>query len=927
MNFYRFLLMPLLSLLLSLALTSNGKAYYSEQSTAGSAFQIGEETHVIEDTSLIKNLAYNALFSVVMILPPALLSYKFATDIKLNPEQKRAILLQTATAGKVWNYAWQLFSVVTLSHLAYLSANHGYQSGRRDQGRASCDRKQGVMPVYIESPFLARLFRIQVIFDNDQQPSVYITRLPFINPEGAEVPEDQQGYAPWFKLYTTMNSEGLTEIELMPKQSDGSNFLEINGISESSRRIYQRPLPSTGHWYVNRFASWCDKLDTGTSVNSLLAPEVIDYVADLIGNNSDGQLPSVALSASQREDALLINAENYWIVHSSHNKFLYRSPGFLFIASLERSEGELLDLAVSPHAEGMAQELSAQKLWSPYVVSAIQLPFTLATYPAIKHSILSALSHLPTSQNAPGFTDISQKTTATMLAKMANAIPHNMQTKALVTQTPSSCWRGTSSFFNTIMQAIKTETVEVLYAANDMYLENFAPVLFMNTPKDKKLTFAKYKEERRRNARAQAVPKVKVMKVDDASDVDAMLARNNDALSTLNKHFRRIMNTGNYSFGVWSDMAVVISGKIEGVDDAWFLQAGLESRDSYQLLDKVLKHAESADSPAGKQKANDVIYKAIRVIAADDQDYFSEEGKALASKMLEKIDGGEHDSYKTIGLFDKKEVVKKDGLWQDSIVDFLIKDRKLLQHRMAFKAGEIAEKLSEAYYEKKIDELRDDDSFDDNDPVFLQEAPAYGWYSDQKVTLQDIIDKPEVHHLTNAEVFSIFLSKDSVEVDTELAGKVVEKLLATFRHGLLKNGIASLLVHDIGLKVTLHSPTVDTVTVDEPSTSVGASVSYSATGKSAYKVYKDYYLDLLRILPMNDVLFLANLQSSNLFPGDTKAQVQARSTSMEKASYFLGTIIEPSFHDNADQFKKLLAAMTNYGMAASSLAGRIKKQL
>jgi len=68
----------------------------------------------------------------------------------------------------------------------------------------------------------------------------------------------------------------------------------------------------------------------------------------------------------------------------------------------------------------------------------------------------------------------------------------------------------------------------------------------------------------------------------------------------------------------------------------------------------------------------------------------------------------------------------------------------------------------------------------------------------------------------------------------------------------------------------------------------------------------------IEILPMNDPIFFANLTVANLLPGDTKAAIEAKATSAEKAKEFLEKCIEPAFYLDPncnDSLNTLLAVM------------------
>jgi len=61
----------------------------------------------------------------------------------------------------------------------------------------------------------------------------------------------------------------------------------------------------------------------------------------------------------------------------------------------------------------------------------------------------------------------------------------------------------------------------------------------------------------------------------------------------------------------------------------------------------------------------------------------------------------------------------------------------------------------------------------------------------------------------------------------------------------------------------------------------------------ATEVYKQFYAKLVKILPMDDVTFIAELYSCDLLPGDAKDQLKSKAQA-SKAGYFLDHVIEPS---------------------------------
>ena len=76
------------------------------------------------------------------------------------------------------------------------------------------------------------------------------------------------------------------------------------------------------------------------------------------------------------------------------------------------------------------------------------------------------------------------------------------------------------------------------------------------------------------------------------------------------------------------------------------------------------------------------------------------------------------------------------------------------------------------------------------------------------------------------------------------------------------------------------------------------------------KVFQQFYSKLVKTLPMNDVVFTAELYSHDLFPNDLKEHVESLTTSAKKASYFLDHVIKPSVISGVgSSFDELLHVM------------------
>ena len=79
---------------------------------------------------------------------------------------------------------------------------------------------------------------------------------------------------------------------------------------------------------------------------------------------------------------------------------------------------------------------------------------------------------------------------------------------------------------------------------------------------------------------------------------------------------------------------------------------------------------------------------------------------------------------------------------------------------------------------------------------------------------------------------------------------------------------------------------------------------------STSEVFKKFYVQLVKKLPINDTLFTAELFANDLLPGDHKEHVESLPTKSDKASYFLDHVIKPSVtSDDGSSFDKLLNVM------------------
>ena len=78
------------------------------------------------------------------------------------------------------------------------------------------------------------------------------------------------------------------------------------------------------------------------------------------------------------------------------------------------------------------------------------------------------------------------------------------------------------------------------------------------------------------------------------------------------------------------------------------------------------------------------------------------------------------------------------------------------------------------------------------------------------------------------------------------------------------------------------------------------------------ETFQQNYSRLVKTLPMNDDIFIAELYTNKLLPGDLKEHLESLPTSARKASKFLDAVIKPSIeNNNITRLTTLLRVMTN----------------
>ena len=98
---------------------------------------------------------------------------------------------------------------------------------------------------------------------------------------------------------------------------------------------------------------------------------------------------------------------------------------------------------------------------------------------------------------------------------------------------------------------------------------------------------------------------------------------------------------------------------------------------------------------------------------------------------------------------------------------------------------------------------------------------------------------------------------------------------------------------------------------------------------STFKIYQKHYVQLVRCLPMDDVIFIGELFGNDLLPSDLKANLESLPTSAKKAAKFLDSIIGPALQVGSDnQLFSLLKIMEESGYeTVKKLAGTVMSEL
>ena len=82
--------------------------------------------------------------------------------------------------------------------------------------------------------------------------------------------------------------------------------------------------------------------------------------------------------------------------------------------------------------------------------------------------------------------------------------------------------------------------------------------------------------------------------------------------------------------------------------------------------------------------------------------------------------------------------------------------------------------------------------------------------------------------------------------------------------------------------------------------------------RNTSEVFQKQYSSLVNTLPMNDQIFMEELFTNGLLPGNLRNEIQSLDTSAQKVTKFLEDVIKPAVTNNGDNMlNTLLTVMRN----------------
>ena len=92
---------------------------------------------------------------------------------------------------------------------------------------------------------------------------------------------------------------------------------------------------------------------------------------------------------------------------------------------------------------------------------------------------------------------------------------------------------------------------------------------------------------------------------------------------------------------------------------------------------------------------------------------------------------------------------------------------------------------------------------------------------------------------------------------------------------------------------------------------------------SANNIIRHHKVELIKILPLEQEIFLAKLERVSLLPEGSGASIRAKSTRADRVSYFLQHVVEPAPHIYLDLLIGVMERSDD--LAVNKLAGDMKR--
>ena len=356
-------------------------------SNAGETIPIGNNTHLVEGHYLFSDLwdiSSSTLKSGMVFLSPYLYGWGGVTIANKFPSvapYSLAIASGMIMASRLF-LGGKAFLYGTYIAESVSSAGAGIISSH--MSRQLCGKRNGIMPVFIENPWLASHFHIQMKFSQGSMPSLRITPLPgYSEEQGQRLPDSSVSPA-WLDLFNLLSEQSMeslyVSVEPHGEVTGKTLWLEVSKHDNTPNYQFIKSVPVNAQlWDLEYLQDWCPQ--TQEPVVSALHPEnlsaILEILKDELAEDHNLKGHTYVFTAHKPEaesGATLFDHreadKGHWLVHSNQGSYLSSLPGVLLLADAVRQPKELLEIAGSANAEQEFHTMSAQKIWhSEYVTT------------------------------------------------------------------------------------------------------------------------------------------------------------------------------------------------------------------------------------------------------------------------------------------------------------------------------------------------------------------------------------------------------------------------------------------------------------------------------------------------------------------------------------------------------------------------------